>query len=290
MLPRHLTSKEAGRIATSFRYEHTSMLDLEFAQVTDPGRVRDHNEDYLDHFVPADAAQVRSHGWLFALADGVGGQEKGEVASRVAVESLIDGFRKTTNGEPHMSTLPKLVQAANTRVLEAGMTAGRGGVAMATTIVACALRFDKTVVSHVGDSRCYLIRRGHAHVLTRDHTVSNEQVKLGLLTPREASKASTKHILSRSLGNDMVVNVDTSEHQIMTGDVLLLCSDGLHGAVEASEIAAAASHGTDLNTAAHKLVAIAKQRDGSDNISLQVIRIRSVERVGMYRGRPYKLR
>ncbi len=76
----------------------------------------------------------------------------------------------------------------------------------------------------------------------------------------------------------------------MTGDVLLLCSDGLHGAVEASEIAAVASHGTDLNTAAHKLVAIANQRDGSDNISLQVIRIHGVERVGMYRGRPYKLR
>jgi PPM family protein phosphatase len=183
-----------------------------------------------------------------------------------------------------------LVQAANTRVLEAGMAASPGGVAMATTIVVCALRFDKAVVSHVGDSRCYLIRRGHAHLLTRDHTVTNEQVRLGLLTTREASRATTKHILSRSLGNDMVVNVDTSEHQVMVGDVLLLCSDGLHGAVETSEIAAVASHGTNLNTAAHKLVAIAKQRDGSDNISLQVIRVRSVERVGMYRGRPYKLR
>ena len=266
------------------------MLDLEFAQVTDPGRVRDHNEDYLDRFIPVDAAQVRSHGWLFALADGVGGQDKGEVASRVAVDSLIEGFRKTSNGEPYANVLPKLVQAANTRVLEAGMAAAPGGVAMATTIVCCALRYDKAVISHVGDSRCYLVRRGRAHVLTHDHTVSNEQMKLGLLTAREASKASTKHILSRSLGNDMVVNVDTSEHQVMTGDVLLLCSDGLHGAVEASEIAAVASHGTDLNTAAHKLVAIAKQRDGSDNISLQVIRIRSVERVGMYRGRPYKLR
>ncbi len=266
------------------------MLDLEFAQVTDPGRVREHNEDFIGHVAPDSPAQARSHGWLFALADGVGGQDKGEVASRIAVESLIEGFRKPTNGESHVSKLPKLVQVANTRVLEAGMAARPGGVAMATTIVACALRHDKAVISHVGDSRCYLIRRGHAHILTRDHTVSNEQLKLGLLTTREASRASTKHILSRSLGSDMVVNVDTSEHQVITGDVLLLCSDGLHGAVETSEIAAVASHGTDLNTAANKLVAIAKQRDGSDNISLQVIRIRSVERVGMYRGRPYKLR
>jgi len=290
MLPRHSSDRDIGKIANQFGSEQASMLDVEFAQVTDPGRVRDHNEDYVSHFIPADAAQVRSHGWLFVLADGVGGQDKGEVASRVAVETLIEGFRKTAKGEPHASALPRLVQTANTRVLETGMAARPGGVAMATTIVACALRYDRAVVSHVGDSRCYLVRRGHAQVLTRDHTVSSEQVKLGLLTTREASRATTKHILSRSLGNDIVVNVDTSEHQVMTGDVLLLCSDGLHGAVEASEIAALAGHGTDLNTAAHKLVAIAKHRDGSDNISLQVIRIRNVERVGMYRGRPYKLR
>ena len=290
MLPRHSSDRDIGKIANQFGSEQASMLDVEFAQVTDPGRVRDHNEDYVSHFIPADAAQVRSHGWLFVLADGVGGQDKGEVASRVAVETLIEGFRKTAKGEPHASALPRLVQTANTRVLETGMAARPGGVAMATTIVACALRYDRAVVSHVGDSRCYLVRRGHAQVLTRDHTVSSEQVKLGLLTTREASRATTKHILSRSLGNDIVVNVDTSEHQVMTGDVLLLCSDGLHGAVETSEIAALAGHGTDLNTAAHKLVAIAKHRDGSDNISLQVIRIRNVERVGMYRGRPYKLR
>jgi len=290
MLPRRSSYRDTATIANQFHSEQASMLDLEFAQVTDPGRVRDHNEDYLDHFVPRDAGQVRSHGWLFVLADGVGGQDKGEVASRVAVETVIEGFRKTTNGEPHANFLPKLVQNANTKVLETGMSARTGGVAMATTIVACALRYDRAVISHVGDSRCYMIRRGHAQVLTRDHTVSAEQVKLGLMTTREASRAATKHILSRSLGNDMVVNVDTSEHQVMAGDVLLLCSDGLHGAVESSEIAAVAGHGTDLNTAAQKLVAIAKHRDGSDNISLQVIRIRSVERVGMYRGRPYKLR
>lgn len=266
------------------------MLDLEFAQLSDPGLVRDHNEDFLGHFAPESPAQSRSHGWLFTLADGVGGQDKGEVASQVAVESVVEGFRKAAAGELHSNLLPKLVQAANTRVFETGMAARPGGVNMATTFVACALRFDRAVISHVGDSRCYLVRRGHAHILTRDHTVPNEQIRLGLMTVGEASRAATKHLLSRSLGTEMFVNVDTSEHQVMAGDVLMLCSDGLHGAVEASEIAAVAGHGTDLNSAAERLVAIAKQRDGSDNISLQLIRIRSVERVGMYRGRPYKLR
>ena len=86
-----------------------------------------------------------------------------------------------------------------------------------------------------------------------------------------------------------MVNVDTNDHQIFAGDVLLLCSDGLHGSVAASEMAAICGQGQDLYAAAEKLVALANDRDGSDNISVQLIRIRSVERMGMYRGRPYKL-
>lgn len=160
---------------------------------------------------------------------------------------------------------------------------------MATTIVACALRYDRVAVAHVGDSRCYLIRRGEASVLTRDHTVANEQIRLGLLTSQEAADADTHHMLSRSLGSALMVNVEVNEHQVFAGDVLVLCSDGLHGSVTASEISAIASHAGNLETAAQRLVDVANQRDGSDNISLQIVRVRSVERVGMYRGRPYRL-
>ena len=141
-------------------------------------------------------------------------------------------------------------------------------------------------VAHVGDSRCYLFRKGQAALLTRDHTVAQEHVRLGLLSASEAADAATRHVLSRSLGSELIVAVEISEHQIFVGDVLLLCSDGLHGAVTASEMAAVAGHGGDLKAAAQRLVDIANQRDGSDNISLQIIRVRSVERVGMYRGRP----
>ena len=159
---------------------------------------------------------------------------------------------------------------------------------MATTIVACALRFDRVAVAHVGDSRCYLIRRGHAKPLTRDHTVASEQQRLGVL--QDAASARTRHLLSRSLGNDLFVAVDTSENLVLAGDVLLLCSDGLYASVTASDMAQVISQRADLQAAAQELVAIANQRDGSDNISLQLIRVRGVERVGMYRGRPYKLR
>ncbi|HEX3377137.1 MAG TPA: protein phosphatase 2C domain-containing protein [Candidatus Acidoferrales bacterium] len=265
------------------------MLDLEFVALTDVGRVRDHNEDYLGHSVPATPAQARSHGWLFVLADGVGGHEKGEVASQTAVEAMKAGFPNSKEGESHSSVLQRLVQQANASVFEASMNGGRESAGMATTIVACALRFDRVSVAHVGDSRCYLIRNGKAAQITRDHTVVGEQVRLGLVSAQEAAEGNMNHILSRSLGTELVANVDTNDHQVFAGDVLLLCSDGLHGAVDASEMAALCGHGQDLHQAAAKLVALANDRGGGDNISVQLIRVRSVERMGMYRGRPYKL-
>jgi serine/threonine protein phosphatase PrpC len=266
------------------------MLDVEFAQLSDTGKVRDHNEDYLGHVVPATPEQARSHGWLFALADGVGGHEMGEVASRAAVESLLSDFRAATAKETHEVLLTRLIQAANTHVYQMGRTASPGGIAMSTTLVACSLRYDRAAVAHVGDSRCYLVRNREAMVLTRDHTVVSDQVRLGLLSAREAAGASTRHVLSRSIGNDLFVAVDSSDHQIFIGDVLVLCSDGLHGSVEKSEIATLTGNGGDLNKAAERLVALANQRDGGDNISVQIIRVLAIERMGMYRGRPYKLR
>ena len=263
---------------------------MEFAQLSDAGRVRGHNEDSLGHVVPESSARARSHGWLFAVADGVGGHEQGEVASRVAVDVLVSGFRDSAAGEAHAALLQRLVQAANLQVYETGRAASPGGVAMATTIVACALRCDRASIAHVGDSRCYLVRRGHATLLTRDHTVVNDQIRLGILSAKEAAESERRHLLSRSLGADMFVGVEISDHQILPGDLLVLCSDGLHGAVPSDEIGSIVGRASDLAGAAERLVALANERDGSDNISVQLIRVRSVERVGMYRGRPYKLR
>lgn len=187
--------------------------------------------------------------------------------------------------------LARLAKEANLRVYETGKQASPGGSNMATTLVACALRHDRLAVAHAGDSRCYLIRGGQAGLLTKDHTVANEQVKLGVLSGREAGDSHMKHMLVRSLGLDLFTTAEVTEHQIEPGDVLLLCSDGLHNSVEGSEMAALAGQpGANLNTAARILIALANDRDGSDNISVLLIRVRDVERVGMYRGRPYKLR
>ena len=266
------------------------MLDLEFFELSDVGRVRGHNEDYLGNATPASEDEGRTRGWLFVLADGVGGEEKGEVASQTAVTSIIEGFRAAPRGEAHTAMMPRVVQKANLRIYELGRAASPGGSRMATTVVACALRYDRVVTAHVGDSRCYLVRHGIASQLTRDHTVVAEQMRLGILTQKEAEQASTKHLLSRSLGNDLFANVEIGDHQVHPGDVLVLCSDGLHGPVKGNEIAELVVWNPDLEAAARKLVALANERDGGDNCSVQLIRVRATERMGMYRGRPYKLR
>ena len=266
------------------------MLDLEFSELTDTGRVRTHNEDYLGHVLPESPSQARSHGWLFALADGVGGQRQGEVASRAAVQEALAGFRRAKNGALHKDVVTQIVQAANARVCESEALSGRSGAGMASTIVVCALRFDRATIAHVGDSRCYLIRSGNAKPLTRDHTVVADQERLGLISAAEASESSQRHILNRSLGTNLFVEIDVDEIQLLQGDVLMLSSDGLHDAVTAAEIAESVRRHRDLAAAARELRDSANQQDGSDNISLQLIRIRSVERMGMYRGRPYKLR
>lgn len=266
------------------------MLDLESFSLSDVGRVRDHNEDYHGSWIPASEQEGRTQGWLFVVADGVGGEERGEVASQTAVETVIEGFRAAPRGEAHTVVMPRIVQKANTRIYELGRSASPGGSRMATTVVACALRYDRVVVAHVGDSRCYLIRHGLASQLTRDHTVVAEQVRLGILSNREAEVAETRHLLSRSLGSDLFVNVEIGDHQVHEDDVLLLCSDGLHGPVKGAEMAELVTWNPNLDIAARKLVALANDRDGGDNATVQLVRVKGTERMGMYRGRPYKLR
>src|SRR5579872_5946792 len=116
------------------------MLDVEFSQLSDVGPVRPRNEDYLGYVRPSSPEQVRTHGWLFVLADGVGGQRQGEVASRAAVEEVLGGFRRAPAMEPHGALLSRLVQAANARICETEAMAGPAGTGMSSTIVVCGLR------------------------------------------------------------------------------------------------------------------------------------------------------
>jgi protein phosphatase len=265
------------------------MLDLQFGHATDFGKVRTNNEDAMGSFIPASRHQARSHGFLFAVADGVGGLDLGEVASSTAVKVLIEEFAKAQAGSMLIGLLPRLIQHANAAVHDCTIAQEYRGKRMATTLVACALRYDQAIVSHVGDSRCYLVRNGKASQVTQDHTWVNEQRKMGLISAAEMADSDSRHVLIRSLGPEMFVSPDTTALTLLAGDVLVLCTDGLHDEMSEAAIAEIVSQNKKIDEIARELVARAVEIDGGDNTTAQVIRVRAVEQVGMYRGRPYRL-
>jgi len=265
------------------------MLDVQFGQASDFGKVRTNNEDAMGSYVPPTRRQGRSHGFLFAVADGVGGMDLGEVASATAIKTLTEAFAKAPSGSMLSGLLPRLIQQANAAVHDCGISAKYQGRKMATTLVTCALRHDQAVVSHVGDSRCYLVRNGQAKQVTQDHTWVNEQRKMGLLTAQEAAESDSRHVLIRSIGPEMFVSPDTTVLTLLPNDVLVLCTDGLHDEMPETLLAEIVSQKKNIQEIAVELVARAVEIDGGDNTTAQVIRVRSVEQVGMYRGRPYRL-
>lgn len=266
------------------------MLDLSFGQASDPGKVRTNNEDAAGSFVPDSRHEARSRGYLFAVADGVGGMDLGEVASATAIQVVTDEFAHAQAGSLLPGLLPRLVQHANAAVHDCRLQPQYRGKQMATTLVACALRYDQAVVSHVGDSRCYLVRKGQARQVTQDHTLVNQQRKLGLISEADIAESASRHVLIKSLGPEMFVSPDTTTVTLQPGDVLVLCTDGLHDEMPEREMAEIVSQaGRPVEEIARELVARAVEIDGNDNTTAQVIRVRAVEQVGMYRGRPYRL-
>ncbi len=265
------------------------MLDIQFAQASDFGKVRTNNEDAMGAFIPNSRQQARSHGYLFAVADGVGGMDLGEVASATAISTIVAGFGDAQAGTMLNGLLPRLVQHANAAVHDRTLAPEYRGKRMATTLVACAMRHDQATISHVGDSRCYLVRNGQAKQVTQDHTWVNEQRKMGLISTSEISQSEQRHVLIRSLGPEMFVSPDTTTLTLQAGDTLVLCTDGVHDEMNEKVLAQIVSQQKDIEEVARELVTHAVEIDGGDNTTAQVIRVKSVEQVGMYRGRPYRL-
>jgi serine/threonine protein phosphatase PrpC len=265
------------------------MLEVQFGQATDPGKVRTNNEDAMGSFIPSSRQQARSHGYLFAVADGVGGMDLGEVASSTAISTLMEGFANAQAGTLLAGLVPRLIQHANAAVHDCTLAPEYRGKSMATTLVACALRHDQAIVSHVGDSRCYLVRNGQAKQVTQDHTWVAQQRKLGIISAAEVAESESRHVLTRSLGPEMFVSPDTTTLPLQAGDTLVLSTDGVHDELSERAIAAIVSQKKGVEEIARELVARAVEIDGGDNTTAQVIRVVSVEQVGMYRGRPYRL-
>ena len=290
-VPVILASESHSFLQTSKKYLQaaTLMLDVQFGQVSDFGKVRKNNEDAMGSFIPTSRRQARSHGFLFAVCDGVGGMDFGEVASATAVKTLTEEFPKAQAGTMLTTLLPRLIETANSAVHDCSLKPEYQGRKMATTLVCCALRYNQAVVSHVGDSRCYLVRNKVARQITQDHTWVNEQRKMGLISASEMATSDARHVILRSLGKEMFVAPDTTALTLLAGDVLILCTDGLHDEIDEKEMAWIVSQDKKIDEIARELVARAVEVDGNDNTTAQVIRVRAVEQVGMYRGRPYRM-
>lgn len=244
--------------------------------VTDLGRVRSNNEDC---FRIVDSLN------LFVLSDGMGGEAHGEVASEMAVDTIVKYCMEPRSDaavpvagsfEPTWSEKTKqlttAVHLANKSIYEsAEANPERHG--MGATLTAAWIDGSKLSVAHVGDSRLYLLRNGSLQQLTSDHSLVAEQVRRGILTAAEAEESEMQSVLLRALGALPDIEVDTDEHGIFARDILMLCCDGLTRMVTEPEIAGTLQAETDPTKAAEKLIALANERGGVDNITVIVVRI-----------------
>jgi serine/threonine protein phosphatase PrpC len=233
----------------------------ETIQLTDTGRQRPDNEDSMYARAP-----------VFVVADGMGGAQAGEVASQVAIEAFEQGLPDAGSPEERLATR---VREANERIHELSR-AEHERAGMGTTLTAAYLGDTDVAIAHVGDSRAYLFRDGKLQRLTRDHSLVGELVRQGKLTEEQAEEHPQRSIITRALGPEPTVEVDTWSYPVRSGDVLLLCSDGLTSMITEEKIAATLSGAPSLEEAAERLIAEANAAGGRDNITVVLSRLEDV--------------
>lgn len=246
---------------------------LRMGAKTDLGRVRDNNEDKFDFFEPEDPTVLATKGCFYAVADGMGGHSAGQVACELALKTVIETYFSHPSADTEDSLRHAVVEA-NALIYETAQTIpDRQG--MGTTLTAVIVREDRLTVAQVGDSRAYLLRNRQITQLTDDHSWVAEQVRLGSMTLAEAQISPFRNIITRSIGTSAAVEPDVFTHDLQAGDTLVLCSDGLSGHLEPSEIQAVAEQHSP-SAAALSLVEAANERGGRDNITAVVLAVRAL--------------
>lgn len=230
-----------------------------------PGRVRQDNEDFVGAYAPTESGE---HGAVFVVADGMGGHAAGEVASRIAVETVLQTWVAGAVARPPQA-LRAAARAANTAVFAASMDHERRG--MGTTLVALALVGGEALVANVGDSRAYHVRGGVCTQLTADHSRVGEMLRMRLITPEQAAHHPARSQLTRSLGGEPAVQVDLVRKGLAIGDVFVLCSDGVWDLVSRPEIAGAVQR--PPADAAELLIQTALDKGAPDNVTVIVVRV-----------------
>ena len=250
-------------------------LLVEVGSLSDPGQVRELNEDDLGtpETMEISLDLVEQKGRLYAVADGMGGHAAGEVASQQAIFTLFREYYASPSAEI-VKRMAEAIEAANVEV-HAQASSDRAKTGMGTTLVAAVLKGDDLYVANVGDSRAYLVREQSIEQITKDHSWVNEQVQAGIITEQEAREHLYRNIITRSLGTKPNVDIDFFQRKVHPGDVLVLCCDGLSNEVEDNEITHIVS-ATDPQEAAQKLIDLANQRGGPDNITAIVVEMGEV--------------
>src|SRR5712691_131720 len=244
-------------------------IKIEVFAKTDRGRTRDHNED---RFLVADLTRRAA-----SLQPAVREHEAGVLASEMATDTIYDQMVKMWGGEREATPqrfahrLKEAVEVANGHI-HAYAKAHPEVRGMGTTTTAVGVLSDHVYVSQVGDSRAYLIRNGQAVQLTKDQSLMQRLVEAGELTEEEAAQSERRNIILQALGPDAKVKVDLTHQEVRRGDILVLCSDGLSGQVKKEEIAQIVTAALELSTACDRLIALANERGGPDNITVVIAR------------------
>jgi serine/threonine protein phosphatase PrpC/tRNA A-37 threonylcarbamoyl transferase component Bud32 len=251
-------------------------MRLRYSRLTTAGPVRPNNEDWLDFWESDDALQREKQGSVAVIADGMGGFERGEVASRMAVDEAIAVFRESNPAQKPADILRTMLLRASAKVFARAHREFRGQP-MATTLVASLFRDRAVHIAHVGDSRAYFIREREVQRLTTDHVATALPVKMRLMLERQAMASPQRSQLTRSVGLEPICQPDFATQALQHGDVLLLCTDGLHAFLLDDELREIISKNHPYD-ACRELVALAQKRGSDDNISLQLIEIRDWEK------------
>lgn len=241
---------------------------IEVAAASDRGQVRPENEDDV-RFEPPESPAARLRGILSVVADGMGGHAAGEVASGIAVETVLRAYYDA--GAPPAAALRAAVEAANSAIWQqARRQPDQQG--MGCTLTAAVVSGGELTIGHVGDSRAYLVRGERAVQLTADHTWVAERVRDGDLSPAEARSHPRRHVLTRALGFEPTVQIDLLSRAVSPGDTVVLCTDGLHDVVSDGEIGYWTNRFAP-EAAARSLVRLANQRGAPDNVTVAVVRL-----------------
>lgn len=233
---------------------------MHVSALSDVGLIRKNNEDSFFVCAPQ----------LFIVADGMGGHEAGEVASRMAVAAIQEYVLNHVETDDGEILLKEAIRVANRRIFEEA-AAREGCHGMGTTVSAAYIHNDTLYWGHVGDSRIYLIREGEGHLLTEDHSLVWQLMKQGELSEEEASSHPRRNVLMRAVGTEPEAEIDVGKTSLLQGDQVLLCTDGLSNLLTGEEIVGVATRKTKPDETVQYLINLAKDRGGFDNITVILI-------------------